>query len=250
MHSRGAPPPTHCTRPPFHVGVALLCLPLTSLKYLDQWLDNLSPAFLMPLLANGPGQVLQPLLGCLYSLIKPQPFANGQEAFRILGKLGGMNREFQHVVSAGKQPRYRNHLDSAVVVKLSWSPESSSGTDGASGTGAGTGAGVGAGAGDSQAPGSFEKRVEKFMQWAGAKRVRLGAGGSPSSSSETGTTTSTGSQGTIVLSGLILMLPDTFSLPFRARVDTVLLPPFGFPPPSPLCWWYFRGRRHPGSPVP
>lgn len=191
------------------VGVVVCILPLTRLKYLDQWLDNLSPAFLMPLLANGPGQVLQPLLGCLYSLIKPQPSANGQEAFRILGKLGGMNREFQHVVGAGKQPRYRNHLDSAVVVKLNWSPGSSSPSDGASGTGAGANGGAGAGAGDSQAPGSFEKRVEKFMQWAGAKRVRLGPGGSPSTSSDAGAASGTsGSHGTclhVCSSGVLLL---------------------------------------------
>jgi hypothetical protein len=151
------------------------CLWTPRLKYLDQWLDNLSPAFLMPLLAHGPGQVLQPLLGCLYALIKPQPYMNGQDAFRILGKLGGMNREFQQTVGASKLPRYRNHLDSAVVVRLDWAPSSAAAlTNGPAGAGQGAGVGAAGGSG-AQVPGSFERRVDDFMRWAGAKRVRRSA---------------------------------------------------------------------------
>ncbi len=67
---------------------------LTRLKCLEQWVDNLSPAFLQPLLLSKPVQVMQPLMSALYAMVKPQPSANGPDAFRILGKLGGWNRDF------------------------------------------------------------------------------------------------------------------------------------------------------------
>jgi hypothetical protein len=171
-----------------------------SLKYVDQWLDNLHASFLLPLMTAGPNPVLQPLLAALYSLVKPLPFTNGQEAFRVLGKLGGLAREFQQTSTCARPLRHRSHLDAAVVLRLDWSPaqvigsaggaatELAGATDGAvgdsggdvdmDGSGSGSGGGgeaLGAGAA------AFDRRLQDFMQWAAAKRARVG-GEAPASS--------------------------------------------------------------------
>lgn len=64
------------------------------LRTLELCIDNLTSEFLDPTMAP----VLRELMTALYSLLKPMPFNHNHShsAVKILGKLGGRNRRFQH----------------------------------------------------------------------------------------------------------------------------------------------------------
>lgn len=64
------------------------------LRTLELCIDNLTSEFLDPTMAP----VLRELMTALYNLLKPMPFNHNHShsAVKILGKLGGRNRRFQH----------------------------------------------------------------------------------------------------------------------------------------------------------
>ena len=147
----------------------LLVWPRRSLKYLEQWIDNLNPGFLMPLLSANAASVLQPLMSSLYAMVKPQPSANGQEAFRILGKFGAANRDFLSLMRHNNDLKYRHHLDSSVVVQLDWSDPVAA----AAAVAAAAPAVATPGGGESTGNAALDAKVQAFMKWAASKRRRV-----------------------------------------------------------------------------
>ena len=64
----------------------------TGLKTLELWVDHLNPEFLWPIISSP--DVHRPLLAALTALMQPPPAQYGQDAVKVLGKLGGRNRRF------------------------------------------------------------------------------------------------------------------------------------------------------------
>jgi hypothetical protein len=95
----------------------LLACVVFSVKTLEFWIDNLNPSYLMPLLEGGPQPMLRPIMTALCDMMKPPPAANGQDAMRVLGKLGGSNRTFMEM---RPELRHRASLDAAVVLRVEW----------------------------------------------------------------------------------------------------------------------------------
>ena len=60
------------------------------LRTLEFWIDNLQPDFLEPLMS----QVQPELMIAIWKHLRPSPYMYGPVALRILGKLGGRNRNF------------------------------------------------------------------------------------------------------------------------------------------------------------
>jgi hypothetical protein len=77
----------------------LLLLPLPGLRTLEFWIDNLNMNYLYPIIESA--QVLNELMVSLKGLLQPNPIQHGEVAVRILGKLGGRNRQVTIVVVVG-----------------------------------------------------------------------------------------------------------------------------------------------------
>ena len=65
----------------------------SSLRTLEFWVDNLNPDFLYPILAQDTS-VFTDLMASLSMHLKPAPYPYGLLTLRLLGKLGGKNRQF------------------------------------------------------------------------------------------------------------------------------------------------------------
>ena len=80
-------------RPVLHALRASPELVSLALRTLEFWIDHLHPGFLAPLLSP----VMRSLLLALTKQLQPAPYPFGAVALRILGKLGGRNRQYLHL---------------------------------------------------------------------------------------------------------------------------------------------------------
>ena len=80
-------------RPVLHALRASHELISLALRTLEFWIDHLHPGFLAPLLSP----VMRQLLLALTQQLLPAPHPFGPSALRILGKLGGRNRQSLHM---------------------------------------------------------------------------------------------------------------------------------------------------------
>ncbi|OQR95529.1 phosphatidylinositol kinase (PIK-L3) [Thraustotheca clavata] len=63
------------------------------LRTLEYWVDNLNPDFLYPIMTSQE-RLLTEIIEALNSHLHPPPYPYGELAMRILGKIGGRNRQF------------------------------------------------------------------------------------------------------------------------------------------------------------
>jgi transformation/transcription domain-associated protein len=71
----------------------LTCCVVRSLRTLEFWVDNLNPLFLYPEISKQI-QLFSGLMQSLSRHLRPAPYPYGLLTLRLLGKLGGKNREF------------------------------------------------------------------------------------------------------------------------------------------------------------
>ena len=82
-----------------------------ALRTLEFWIDHLHPEFVQPLMAP----LMRELMIALCKQLKPAPHPFGPTALRILGKLGGRNRQFLH----HREPLgYKGSANTALAVQL------------------------------------------------------------------------------------------------------------------------------------
>ena len=103
-------------RPVLHALRASQELVSLALRTLEFWIDHLHPGFLAPLLSP----VMRSLLLALTKQLLPHPYPFGPTAVRILGKLGGRNRQYLHMreplpVTPSATPVFAAAIPSAIT---------------------------------------------------------------------------------------------------------------------------------------
>ncbi|KDO32636.1 hypothetical protein SPRG_19413 [Saprolegnia parasitica CBS 223.65] len=86
------------------------------LRTLEYWVDNLNPDFLYPIMTSQ-DRLLTEIIEALNSHLHPPPYPYGELAMRILGKIGGRNRQFTNDVLLVEHRR--SNLD-GLVLSMRW----------------------------------------------------------------------------------------------------------------------------------
>nr|CCA20235.1 phosphatidylinositol kinase (PIKL3) putative [Albugo laibachii Nc14] len=94
------------------------------LRTFEFWVDNLNPDFLYPIMTSQ-DRLLTDIIQALETHLLPEPYPYGQLALRILGKLGGKNRQYLQDTRHFDIGRNSPH-QSSIHLRLSWKHQQTS----------------------------------------------------------------------------------------------------------------------------
>lgn len=92
------------------------------LRTLEFWVDNLNPDFLYPIMTSQ-DRLLTEIIEALDTHLIPPPYPYGELAMRILGKIGGRNRQY---IMDPLNLEFSEHYFTGVTFAFKWSAEDSS----------------------------------------------------------------------------------------------------------------------------
>lgn len=99
------------------------------LRTLEFWVDNLNPLFLVPEISKQT-EVLTSLMQSLSRHLRPAPYPYGLLTLRLLGKLGGRNRQFLREPFASHEASTTNPVEGATLtVDCYWNSQYSADLD-------------------------------------------------------------------------------------------------------------------------
>lgn len=87
------------------------------LRTLEFWVDNLNPDFLYPIMTSQ-DRLLTEIIEALNTHLIPPPYPYGELAMRILGKIGGRNRQY---IMDPLNLEYAEHYVTGVTFAFNWS---------------------------------------------------------------------------------------------------------------------------------
>lgn len=89
------------------------------LRTLEFWVDNLNPDFLYPIMTSQ-DRLLTEIIEALNTHLIPPPYPYGELAMRILGKIGGRNRQY---IMDPLSLDYKEHFFTRLAFTFQWSKE-------------------------------------------------------------------------------------------------------------------------------
>lgn len=89
------------------------------LRTLEFWVDNLNPDFLYPIMTSQ-DRLLTEIIEALNTHLIPPPYAYGELAMRILGKIGGRNRQY---IMDPLNLEYAEHYVTGVTFAFTWAAD-------------------------------------------------------------------------------------------------------------------------------
>lgn len=92
------------------------------LRTLEFWVDNLNPDFLYPIMTSQ-DRLLTEIIEALNTHLIPPPYPYGELAMRILGKIGGRNRQY---IMDPLSLDYKEHFFTRLAFTFQWSEEKDS----------------------------------------------------------------------------------------------------------------------------